>query len=355
MKKQPLALLCILAINGVVISESVNAGNELDEANKKINIVWNGTTKAIRKQLLPEQRSWLKKRKADCKTEPNPEDCMVNMTIQRTEELKHKIVAISEEKDNNQHETTNTEVERSESTQSSKIDFYLIIKLVLIYYVLKHLYSFLKRLRLKNKANKIIDKKIKEHIKALSLKRKQKIEHDAYGNIIYEKWFKEIDYFIKNILCENAIVGNYINSSNNNVSDKIIDAVSEYDRNNKTTHDDIDVSDLSPTEFEHYCADILSRNRWKTRVTQASGDQGIDIIATYGNIKAVFQCKKYSNPIGNKAVQEIVAGKQFEKANIAAVVSNKGYTASAKQLAQSTGTYLLHYSELADFHKKIGL
>lgn len=76
----------------------------LDEANKQINIVWQGTTKEIRKQLLPEQREWLKKREDSCKTEPNPEDCMVNMTIQRTEELKQQIAVISETPKNNLNE-----------------------------------------------------------------------------------------------------------------------------------------------------------------------------------------------------------------------------------------------------------
>ncbi len=75
----------------------------------------------------------------------------------------------------------------------------------------------------------------------------------------------------------------------------------------------------------------------------------------FSNCKAVFQVKKYSNPVGNKAVQEIVAGKQFEKADIAAVVTNNTYTASAKQIANSTGVYLLHYSELPDFAEKLNI
>ena len=155
-------------------------------------------------------------------------------------------------------------------------------------------------------------------------------------------------------MCEYPLIEHYIENYNPDIKSKIERAVYEYDDKNGKQND-VNVNDLSPIDFEHHCADILKQNGWITRVTQASGDQGIDVIATYGDIKAVFQCKKYSNPVGNKAVQEIVAGKQFERANIAAVVSNIGYTASAKQLAQSTGTYLLHYSELAEFHQKIGM
>jgi len=90
-------------------------------------------------------------------------------------------------------------------------------------------------------------------------------------------------------------------------------------------------------------------------VTQASGDQGIDVIATRDNVKAVLQCKKYSQPVGNAAVQEIIAGKQFEQADIAAVVSNNSYTQSAKQLANAAGVHLLHYAELEQFAEKVGI
>lgn len=78
--------------------------NSLEEANKRINIVWNGATKEIRVALLPEQKEWLKQRETDCSlkaTSEQPDDvsaqetiranCMVTMTDQRTEVLKQKI------------------------------------------------------------------------------------------------------------------------------------------------------------------------------------------------------------------------------------------------------------------------
>ncbi len=79
------------------------------------------------------------------------------------------------------------------------------------------------------------------------------------------------------------------------------------------------------------------------------------MIAVYGNVKAVLQCKKYSQPVGNAAVQEIIAGKSFEQAQVAAVVSNANFTPSAKQLASTTGVFLLHFSELPQFAKRLGL
>lgn len=67
--------------------------NELDEANNRINAVWKGTTKAVRKALLSEQRAWLKQRESDCSVQDDKIHCMAVMTDQRTEELKQKIAS----------------------------------------------------------------------------------------------------------------------------------------------------------------------------------------------------------------------------------------------------------------------
>lgn len=80
----------------VLISE---AKTNLDKANENLNLVWNSTTKEVRAQLLDEQRIWLKKRELECKLESsnaeNPDvyrlNCEMNMTTQRTSELRQKI------------------------------------------------------------------------------------------------------------------------------------------------------------------------------------------------------------------------------------------------------------------------
>ena len=103
---------------------------------------------------------------------------------------------------------------------------------------------------------------------------------------------------------------------------------------------------MSPGEFEHYCAAVLRDMKWDARVTQASVDQGVDIVAEKRGLRIVIQCKKYSKPVGNYAVQEIVAGIAHEDAQRGVVVTNVAYTAGAKKLAASNNVLLLHYSEL---------
>jgi hypothetical protein len=70
------------------------------------------------------------------------------------------------------------------------------------------------------------------------------------------------------------------------------------------------------------------------------------VVAEKAGKRLVVQCKKYSSPVGNGAVQEIHAARVFENANFAAVVSNAGYTKSAKELARATSVFLLHHLDL---------
>ena len=103
---------------------------------------------------------------------------------------------------------------------------------------------------------------------------------------------------------------------------------------------------MSPEEFERYCASILRERKWDARVTPLSGDQGVDIVADKRGLRIVVQCKKYSKPVGNRAVQEIVAGIAHLDAQRGVVVATSGYTSSAVKLAASNEVLLLHHAEL---------
>lgn len=104
--------------------------------------------------------------------------------------------------------------------------------------------------------------------------------------------------------------------------------------------------DMTPRDYEHLCAGILRKAQWNARVTPASGDQGVDVIAEKRGLRIVVQCKKYSKPVGNHAVQEIVAAIAHESARYGVVVTNSSFTAGARRLAASNRVLLLHHSEL---------
>lgn len=87
-------------------------------------------------------------------------------------------------------------------------------------------------------------------------------------------------------------------------------------------------------EFEHRCAAFLKTKGYrKVTVTPPSGDQGIDVIAYKSGLKYGIQCKYYSAPVGNKAVQEAYSGASFYDCDRAVVMTNHTFTKAARELA----------------------
>ena len=98
---------------------------------------------------------------------------------------------------------------------------------------------------------------------------------------------------------------------------------------------------MSGEEYEEYCKYILKQKGWEVNLTPKSGDRGVDLIASKKYLKVCIQCKRYSKPVGNKAVQEIFTGKQYYDGSHGVLVSNAGFTKSAKSLALKTEIILL--------------
>ena len=55
-----------------------------------------------------------------------------------------------------------------------------------------------------------VKKIVNQHIKALSLKYKKTVYKDDYGNVFYDKWDKEIDYFIENMILADRSIDNLL-------------------------------------------------------------------------------------------------------------------------------------------------
>ena len=88
-------------------------------------------------------------------------------------------------------------------------------------------------------------------------------------------------------------------------------------------------------QFEEQCAIILKRKHFsKIEVTKSSGDQGVDIIAYKHRKKYGIQCKYYTYPVGNKAVQEAYAGKEYYDRMVGAVLTNQYFTKPAVEAAK---------------------
>ena len=102
-------------------------------------------------------------------------------------------------------------------------------------------------------------------------------------------------------------------------------------------------------DFEHWGADLLRDLGFtKVEVTRGSGDQGVDILAEKDGIRYAVQCKRYHSPLGNKPVQEVHAGKEMYQCQIGAVMTNRYFTPSGREIAEKTGVLLWDRDWLRD-------
>jgi HJR/Mrr/RecB family endonuclease len=106
------------------------------------------------------------------------------------------------------------------------------------------------------------------------------------------------------------------------------------------------VPSMSPIEYELYIARLLLNAGWSARHVGSLGDQGVDVIAELRGTRVAVQAKKYSRPVGNSAVQEVVAGKRYHSCALAVVVAPNSYTRAAKDLAHANGVLLLCHDDL---------
>lgn len=102
---------------------------------------------------------------------------------------------------------------------------------------------------------------------------------------------------------------------------------------------------FSGLQFEEYCVSRLLVNGWNAKVTKKTGDHGVDIIA-YLNGKSIgIQCKKYSAPVGNKAIQEVITGCKYYNIKIPIVVTNSTFTKQAILEGKKLHVFLVHISD----------
>ena len=99
-------------------------------------------------------------------------------------------------------------------------------------------------------------------------------------------------------------------------------------------------------KFENLCFQKLRSQGWKVKQTPISGDQGVDLIASIDDLRLCIQCKDHQKAIGNKAVQEIYAGKKYWSGTHAILISRSGFTKSAQKLALSSDVLLINEFEI---------
>jgi restriction system protein len=196
--------------------------------------------------------------------------------------------------------------------------------------------------RLRRSALAKTDAVIARHVEQLTRRRAQLVRSDAYGKLQLDKWTKEMDYFVTNHIAP-ALTADEMSAllaRSVSITRMVAEGV-ETDVKKRPLFLEFS-NNLTPAEFEMFCAEQLQ-----------SRDRGVDVIAEKGGVRVVLQCKLYSGPVGNKAVQEVVAARAHEQAQYGAVVTNSRYTSPAEQLASTNAVLLLHYTDLPNLAKLI--
>ncbi len=114
--------------------------------------------------------------------------------------------------------------------------------------------------------------------------------------------------------------------------------------------------DMEGQEFENYCAELLEAKGFdNVELTPPSHDFGVDIIADRDGISYAIQCKCYSDNIGVKAVQEAYAGKDYYDSMVAVVMTNQGFTKSARELASKLKVILWDGDQVMKFIHEVAI
>ena len=191
-----------------------------------------------------------------------------------------------------------------------------------------------------------ITRAVSQHSLALMRKRAQLLQPDAYGTLQTDRWNKEIGHFLLTQVApglderDTVMLNGQIVEWCTLVESLTCEAKGDNAAFGKFS------SDMKPAEYEAFCAEELQQIGWNAHVTKIGRDQGVDVVAQKNGIRLVLQCKLYSQPVGNKAVQEVVAARAHEHAHFGAVVTNNRYTTAAQQLAATNSVALLHHSDL---------
>jgi restriction system protein len=203
-----------------------------------------------------------------------------------------------------------------------------------------------------------IERVVAQHLSALARKRLQLLIPNDYGKHQKKGWEKELSYFLSHVLIPEMPWWHPLRQKPPSARQltkaaKIVERlVSKECDLLRSKVQDVTVP-RDGVAYELFCQRILETNGWKVTATKKSGDQGVDLIAQLGSSLVALQCKRFGRPVGNKAVQEITAGRQFYRAEVAAIITNAGYTEAARSLAAANGIFLLHHSDLPRLGEKI--
>lgn len=118
---------------------------------------------------------------------------------------------------------------------------------------------------------------------------------------------------------------------------------------------------LSGIEFEQFITQLLRAMGFRTQITKASGDGGIDIVAILDKPitggRYLFQCKRFAprSPVGAAIVREFYGAVSADrKAKKGILITTSDFTIQAKEFAGEVGIELIDGQRLSNLIAEYG-
>lgn len=175
--------------------------------------------------------------------------------------------------------------------------------------------------------------RLEQHAVAFMRNIRAAYQKDDYGAVFKDEREVEVERFLRSV--------NLIQRAKKHGIKKTVQHINRWYAKKKRELEQAEAAPENGHDFEHWVAAQLNNAGWTATVTQASGDDGVDVIAERDGVSVAVQCKRFKGSVGNKAVQEVYSGMKHMQLDRAVVISTGQYTKAAKGLASTTGVLLL--------------
>ncbi|KGP90542.1 restriction endonuclease [Pontibacillus chungwhensis BH030062] len=104
-----------------------------------------------------------------------------------------------------------------------------------------------------------------------------------------------------------------------------------------------EIDQMSGTEFEQFVSKLYEGLGYSTQLTPLTGDYGADILTVKKKVKTAIQTKCYGKDkkVGVNAINEVLGGAGYWKANRKVVLTNRSFSNSAIKSAQRNDVTLI--------------
>jgi len=159
----------------------------------------------------------------------------------------------------------------------------------------------------------------------------------------------DIDVFIQRIANHRAFL------PGQPITVEVLHAINEFFGSGSVYPDLLAVADgirgMGGMEFENWTADLFRRAGFQVDLTQASGDHGIDLMASRDRSLIAVQCKRWDGSIGEPVLRDLFGAMTAVNARRGCLITTGTFTAQAQQFSRGKPLTLIGFETLMEAAK----